>query len=137
MEEVTYVLSIHDTIYTSNVNYLLTTTAGDNTSTEEIQSGDGANRESWFTTRGGTMLDGLKPGRLECAFGLGNDTCYDASRGYEDPEWYWKSSDGCVWGIGWRWGQPRLRGKGDITSMKAEHFLDFLRDSLKTVSMSA
>ena len=34
------------------------------------------------------------------------------SKGYTDPEWYWQSSDGCVWGIGWRWGQARLRGRG-------------------------
>ena len=31
---------------------------------------------------------------------------------YTDPEWYFRSSDGCTWGIGWRWGQTRLRGRG-------------------------
>jgi hypothetical protein len=130
MEETTYVLSIHDSIYTANVNHLLTTTAGRNTSTAEIQTGHDDNRECWFE-KAGNILIGLKPDRFECAFGLGNDTCYDTDRGYEDPEWYWESSDGCVWGIGWRFGIPRLRGKGDITAEKAAHFLDFLSSALE------
>jgi len=130
MEETTYVLSIHDSIYTANVNHLLTTDAGRNTSTAEIQTGHSFHRGCWFK-KAGNILIGLKPDRFECAFGLGNDTCYDTDSGYKDPEWYWESSDGCVWGIGWRFGIPRLRGKGDITAEKATHFLDFLSSALE------
>ena len=51
------------------------------------------------------------PYQLEEVFGQGSE-CYIPSKGYEDDEWYWLSSKGHVWGIGWRWGQARLRGKG-------------------------
>ena len=71
---------------TSNLNYLLS---------EGLQS----------------KLQTLTPGMVEPVFGPGIDIDLP-SKGYTDPEWYWQSSDGCVWGIGWRWGTPRLRGRG-------------------------
>lgn len=58
------------------------------------------------------MLSLLTPGSVEAVFGPGDDLCYEPEKGYDAPEWYWQSSDGSVWGIGWRWGYPRLRGRG-------------------------
>jgi hypothetical protein len=55
-------------------------------------------------------LRSFDPYQLEEVFGQGSE-CYIPSKGYEDDEWYWVSSKGQVWGIGWRWGQARLRGK--------------------------
>jgi hypothetical protein len=114
MEETTYILSINDSESTANVNYLL--------------SGRGGHYHPDHA------LLGLNPGSFEQVFGPGDDLCVDHSKGYTDPEWYWKSSDGCVWGIGWRWGQPRLRGKGQLTSEKAKHFVDFLHNALETMN---
>ena len=57
-------------------------------------------------------LRDLSPAKLMAVFGPGDDLCYEPARGYDAPEWYWQSSDGSVWGIGWRWGSPRLRGRG-------------------------
>ena len=78
----------------------------------------------------------MNPGSFEQVFGPGDDLCYDPEGGYQDPEWYWKSSDGCVWGIGWRYGRPRIRGKGDLTAEKAKHFVDFLFSSLESPGMT-
>ena len=80
-------------------------------------------------------LAGLTPSRLEKAFGPGVDVDLP-SKGYTDPEWYWQSSDGCVWGIGWRWNRPRIRGKGDLNAEKAKHFVDFLFSSLESPGMT-
>lgn len=57
------------------------------------------------------MLSLLTPGSVEAVFGPGDVSWYEPERGYDAPEWYWQSSDGSVWGIGWRWGFPRLRGR--------------------------
>ena len=54
----------------------------------------------------------IKPQHMEDVFGPGAESIYEPERGYEDPEWYFESSDGCIWGIGWRWGQARLRARG-------------------------
>ena len=75
------------------------------------------------------------PGMFEEVFGPGVDIDMP-SKGYTDPEWYWKSSDGCVLGIGWRWGVARLRGrgvKGASCSMdeRASEFVNFLASELK------
>tara|TARA_Y100000114_G_scaffold118646_1_gene113241 strand:+ start:1063 stop:1581 length:519 start_codon:yes stop_codon:yes gene_type:complete len=112
MEETTYTLSINDSEGTANVNYLLSGRDGRGVGDADLS------------------LRGLNPGSFEQVFGPGDDLCYDPEGGYQDPEWYWKSSDGCVWGIGWRWGQPRLRGKGKLSAEKANHFVDFLFNSL-------
>ena len=53
----------------------------------------------------------ITPGMMQQVFGPGEDVNIP-EKGYTDPEWYWKSSDGSVWGIAWRWGTPRLRGRG-------------------------
>ena len=54
----------------------------------------------------------IAPRDMEAVFGPGIEDIYEPERGYEDPEWYFKSSDGNIFGIGWRWGQARLRGRG-------------------------
>ena len=73
---------------TSNIGYLLD-----------------SEHEEWLHT--------VTPSTFEAVFGPGDDSCTaESSKGYTDPEWYWVGSDGNVWGIGWRWGQPRLRGRG-------------------------
>ncbi len=114
MQEVTYIISNHDSAGTSNVNYLLQGRAG-----------------YYYPDWASRAIE-----KFEHAFGPGSNICDDPARGYEEPEWYWKSSDGCVWGIGWRYGKPRLRGKGGLTPIKAEHFLDFLRGSLEAANMT-
>ena len=58
------------------------------------------------------LMSSLTPAMVEACFGPGDDRCFDQSKGYTDPEWYWQASNGSVWGIGWRWGSPRLRGRG-------------------------
>ena len=75
-----------------------------------------------------TSLNTLTPGKLEDVFGPGDDSAYIPSKGYTDPEWYWKSSDGNVWGIGWRWGRPRLRGGGmNTNTVTAYEFMEYLK----------
>ena len=59
-----------------------------------------------------TKIRSFDPMEVEETFGSGIQGPYEPTRGYEDDEWYWLSSKGHVWGIGWRWGQARLRGKG-------------------------
>lgn len=77
----------------------------------------------------------ILPRDLEKAFGPGEDIDIP-EKGYTDPEWYFRASDGCVWGIGWRWGKTRLRGRGATsrgnffydppTPDAAAEFVDFL-----------
>ena len=57
----------------------------------------------------------LTPAIVAEVFGEGDARAIDLSSGYRDPEWYWQSSDGCVWGLGWRWGCTRLRGRGAVS----------------------
>ena len=53
----------------------------------------------------------INPEAMEEVFGPGVDIDLP-SKGYTDPEWYFKTSDGIIFGIGWRYGQARLRGRG-------------------------
>ena len=53
----------------------------------------------------------IQPQEMENVFGPGLDVDIP-SKGYTDPEWYFKTSDGIVFGIGFRYGQARLRGRG-------------------------
>ena len=53
----------------------------------------------------------IQPYQMENVFGPGLDVDIP-SKGYTDPEWYFRSSDGLIFGIGWRRGQARLRGRG-------------------------
>ena len=61
----------------------------------------------------------IRPHHIQRVFGPGEDIDIP-EKGYTDPEWYFKASDGCVWGIGWRYGQTRLRGRG--ASRRGKHF---------------
>jgi hypothetical protein len=78
----------------------------------------------------------IMPRDMEKVFGLGIDIEIP-SKGYTDPEWYFQSSDGCVWGIGWRWGQARLRGRGPgglfenrPVPAQAAEFVDYIMGEL-------
>ena len=53
----------------------------------------------------------IQPQEMENVFGTGLDVDIP-SKGYTDPEWYFKTSDGIIFGIGFRYGQARLRGRG-------------------------
>lgn len=85
------------------------------------------------------VMKTLTPGLLEDKFGLGVEDCGDRSKGYTDPEWYWEASNGCVFGIGWRWGSPRLRGRGGgrmedrvhPDELTAYEFIEFLLQAVK------
>ena len=73
----------------------------------------------------------ILPRDVENVFGPGLGW-EEPDNGYEDPEWYWVSSKKQVWGIGWRWGQARLRGRGmpnhgtELTKEDAIEFVNFL-----------
>ena len=80
----------------------------------------------------------MRPRDLEKVFGPGEDVDIP-EKGYTDPEWYFKSSDGCVWGIGWRWGSTRLRGRGPAgqgfffnhpSPDSAADFVEFINEEL-------
>tara|TARA_Y100000593_G_C4265478_1_gene314523 strand:- start:360 stop:710 length:351 start_codon:yes stop_codon:yes gene_type:complete len=87
------------------------------------------------------VLQMIRPRDLEKVFGRGEDVDIP-EKGYTDPEWYWTSSDGNVWGIGWRWGRTRLRGRGATQNgnsfffdqpspEKAADFVRFINESLE------
>ena len=85
-----------------------------------------AEHEAWLRT--------VTPQTFEAAFGPGEDVDIP-SKGYTDPEWYWVASNGNVWGIGWRWGAPRLRGRGRGAMVRpdkltAYEFIEFLQEEL-------
>ena len=84
----------------------------------------------------------IVPRDMEKVFGPGIDINLP-SKGYTDPEWYFKTSDGIVFGIGWRNGQGRLRARGKRgtktnrlqlrhpSQAQATEFVDFLIDALR------
>jgi hypothetical protein len=74
-----------------------------------------------------TYIRSLQPMEVEIAFGPGNEDCYIPSKGYEDPEWYWRTPGGGVVGVGWRHGFARLRGNR-AGAGAAEAFIKFLKD---------
>ena len=88
------------------------------------------------------LLRSYDPCTFEEAFGPGEEVDIP-EKGYTDPEWYFKASDGCVWGIGWRWGQTRLRGRGATSRgnffyttpspESAAEFVDFINKQLAGV----
>ena len=71
------------------------------------------------------MLGTFTPEKLTKAFGSGNVKFGKPMRakGYTDPEWMFKSSDGQVVGIGFRWGTPRLRGSFNLSDSRANDFI--------------
>ena len=83
----------------------------------------------------------IAPRDMEKVFGPGIDVDIP-SKGYTDPEWYFKTPDGIVFGIGWRWGEARLRGRGKRgtkenhlqmrhpSQAQAAEFVDFLIEKL-------
>ena len=86
------------------------------------------------------LIEAITPSEVESIFGPGQAVDIP-EKGYTDPEWYFESSDGCVWGIGWRWGRTRLRGKGSIkrsrhffvqpTPTQAAEFVDYLTSEIE------
>ena len=81
-------------------------------------------------------LSGVRPEHMDDSFGrgqTGNDIDY---KGYHDEEWYFRSADGtATFGIGWRYGNTRLRGKGNTTDENAHHFLNWLRSTLENTEI--
>ena len=58
------------------------------------------------------ILQHVTPDKMYDYFGEGDDACLcESHKGYTDPEWYFKGPGDVVLGIGFRYGQPRLRGK--------------------------
>tara|TARA_B100000519_G_C14110274_1_gene375414 strand:+ start:432 stop:800 length:369 start_codon:yes stop_codon:yes gene_type:complete len=79
----------------------------------DINASNGTGNLSYLLSdKSRALIDTLSPAMIEEVFGPGDDRCFDQSKGYTDPEWYWQTSNGSVWGIGWRWGTARLRGRG-------------------------
>ena len=68
--------------------------------------------------------------QMERVFGQGVRDVYEPDRGYTEDEWYFESSDGCIWGIGWRWDRTRLRGKGTVSAESAAEFVRFIASEL-------
>ena len=71
-----------------------------------------SNLSRLLSTEQQEQIENLRSAQFIEAFGAGDTLCYQPSKGYTDPEWYWRSDSGCVWGIGWRRGWIRLRGRG-------------------------
>lgn len=67
-------------------------------------------------------LRDITPENLAKTFGERKIEFYEYERGYTDPEWYFKSPDGQVAGIGFRWGVPRLRGR-NLSEARANSFI--------------
>ena len=65
----------------------------------------------------------IQPRDMEKVFGPGIEIDLP-SKGYTDPEWYFQTSDGVIFGIGWRYGQARLRGRG-LRGTKKNHLQMF------------
>ena len=92
-----------------------------------------------LSSRGQQALRLIQPRDLEKVFGKGNELNIP-EKGYTDPEWYFRSSDGCVWGIGWRYGHARLRGRGSVSRGKmffvhpspdaAAEFIDYINNAI-------
>ena len=78
------------------------------------QSNGTSNLMHLLNQRDQTTMMLLQPRDIEKIFGPGQ-TVDIPEKGYTDPEWYFRSSDGCVWGIGWRYGRTRLRGRGSVS----------------------
>jgi len=80
-------------------------------------------------------LQEFKYSEFEKVFGPGDMSLYEPERGYIHPEWYWEDEN-YVWGIGWRFEQPRLRGcrKNNTWSspsaVEAIKFVTFINESL-------
>jgi len=79
-----------------------------------------------------SWLLNVRPADVTRVFGPGDYSgMICRSKGYTDPDWYWQASDGNVWGIGWRWGTTRLRGKGYTDKCTAYEFVEFLKNQLE------
>lgn len=80
------------------------------------------------TARGN--LRGITPEELTRVFGEREVWCYEYERGYTDPDWNFKTGDKPeIVGIGFRWGVPRLRGKG-LTIETANDFIQYVTDTI-------
>ena len=80
------------------------------------------------------QLGQITPAVMEATFGPGEDVDIP-EKGYTDPEWYFAGPGGTVMGIGFRWGQTRLRGKNTrdqfLTPNEiANVFLQFIQDEI-------
>ncbi len=92
--------------------------------TQFIPSSDSngtSNLSHLLSEKDNQVMSLIQPRDVAKVFGPGESVDIP-EKGYTDPEWYFKSSDGCVWGIGWRYGRTRLRGKG--ASMRSRHFFE-------------
>ena len=77
----------------------------------------------------------INPDIMRWTFGAGDDSCYIPSKGYTDPEWYFKGECGVVMGIGFRHGIPRIRGKNtndqEMTSYEiADAFIGYVYNQI-------
>lgn len=93
---------------------------------------NGTSNLNWLVSEADMKwLETVRPEHLEMYFthaNSGNDIDY---KGYHDDEWYWSGAYGKrVFGIGWRWGRTRLRGK-NISREDAASFLSWLRHMLE------
>ena len=76
----------------------------------------------------------IVPRDMEKVFGPGIKDVYDPERGFKGPEWYFQSSDGIIFGIGWRWDYPRLRCQGSPNQSQINDFFSFLIRELDNAS---
>tara|TARA_R110000824_G_scaffold71823_5_gene183730 strand:- start:1360 stop:1707 length:348 start_codon:yes stop_codon:yes gene_type:complete len=97
-----------------------------------------SNISSYLDAEDSAWIDTLTPAILTERFGKRTDIYDDPTRGYSDPDWYWNmlgfNEDHVeVWGIGFRWGKARLRGKSD-DSDEIKRFIGFLKNEIEETS---
>ncbi len=81
------------------------------------------------------LLRGFTAGDMEETFGPGLSDHYMPGKGYEESEWMFKNDAGEVVGIGYRWGQSRIRGRG-LTKETAQRFIKLVRQKINIARSS-
>ena len=94
-----------------------------------------SNISSYLDAEDSAWIATLTPAILTERFGERTDND-DPTRGYSDPEWYWKAinSNRAVWGIGFRWGEARLRSKSN-DSDAIKQFIGFLKNEMEATAL--
>ena len=95
-----------------------------------------------LNTEDTALINEITPAILTNRFGERTDVYIDPEKGYTDPEWYWEDKNASaslpsghkvIWGIGFRWGEVRLRGNSEDAEA-AKGFIKFLKNEIEATS---